>query len=461
MSRWQRGRGTSAAKRSSYEEIAAIEARDPLLENARLLVETGAATPEELRALLADTRVRVAAAAQEAAGRPKLRTREEVMAPLAPYDEGRVRAEAALPIDRAGRERAFEGSLPEAASSPARRTLAALINAALADELARRPGMLVFGEDVGKKGGVYGVSANLQRRFGAARVFDTLLDETSILGLAQGAAHLGLLPVPEIQYLAYVHNAVDQLRGEACSLSFFSSGQFVNPMVVRLPGLSYQKGFGGHFHNDNSIGGLRDIPGLVIAAPARGDDAARILRGCLALAQACGRVVVFLEPIALYHERDLYAEGDGLWLCDYPPPQADAGSAILPGETRVYGEEQRDLLIASYANGLRLSLRAARTLEREHGIRARVLDLRWLNPLPLEAFEEHAGACGAVLVVDECRATGGGIADALLAHLHERRHRSPAGAVRAADSYVPLGPAAAAVLVGEEEIVAAARRLVS
>ena len=105
---------------------------------------------------------------------------------------------------------------------------------------------------MGRKGGVYNVTHDLQKRFGAGRVFDTLLDETSILGIAQGAAHIGLLPIPEIQYLAYIHNALDQIRGEAASLQFFSSGQFRNPMVVRVPGLAYQKGFGGHFHNDNT-----------------------------------------------------------------------------------------------------------------------------------------------------------------------------------------------------------------
>ena len=85
--------------------------------------------------------------------------------------------------------------------------------------MARRPELLLFGEDVARKGGVYNVTNGLQRRFGAARVFDTLLDETSILGIAQGAAHLGLLPMPEIQYLAYLHNALDQLRGEAAASS--------------------------------------------------------------------------------------------------------------------------------------------------------------------------------------------------------------------------------------------------
>jgi 2-oxoisovalerate dehydrogenase E1 component len=442
----------------TWEEIAAVEARDPLPGVARLLIECGAARPAELAALVADTRERVRAAAREAVRRPRLATREQVMAPLAPYDEVRVRAEGRASVDPVRRAEVFEGKLPEAATSATRRTLAAHVNSALVDEFARRGELLAFGEDVGRKGGVYGLTAGLQRRFGRARVFDTLLDETSILGLAQGAAHLGLLPIPEIQYLAYVHNAVDQLRGEACSLSFFSDGRFTNPMVVRIAGLAYQKGFGGHFHNDNSIGGLRDIPGLALAVPSRGDDAARLLRGAIALARACGRVVAFLEPIALYHERDLYAEGDGQWLSDYPPPGSDT-DLLLPGEVGLYGERNTDLLIVSYANGLRLSLRAARALEREHGLRARVLDLRWLMPLPFEAFERHARECRAVLVADECRASGGGVAEALLARLAEARYGGRMGSVRAADSYVPLGPAADTVLIDERQIAAAALEL--
>ena len=93
-----------------------------------------------------------------------------------------------------------------------------------------------------------------------------------------------MLPVPEIQYLAYYHNACDQIRGEAASLSFFSNGQYRNGMVVRIAGLAYQKGFGGHFHNDNSFTALRDIPGLIIACPSRGDDAAMMLRTLAAAA---------------------------------------------------------------------------------------------------------------------------------------------------------------------------------
>jgi 2-oxoisovalerate dehydrogenase E1 component len=444
----------------TVEEIAAVEAHDPLLRNASRLVETGSASPATLLAIVRDTRERVAAAGEEATRRPRLETTAEVIGPLAPYHPDRVAARAALPVlDPDSRAAAWNGSLPEHGRHPNSRTLAGHINAALADEFARRPELILFGEDVGRKGGVYNVTSGLQRRFGSGRVFDTLLDETSILGIAQGAGHIGLLPLPEIQYLAYVHNALDQLRGEAATLQFFSSGQFRNPMVVRLPGLAYQKGFGGHFHNDNSIGALRDIPGLVIACPSRGADAARMLRGAIAMAVEDGRVVVFLEPIALYHEKDLLEPGDGGWLSDYPPPPA----ALLPGEIGVVdppGEGAPDLLLVSYANGYRLSLQAAARLAREHGIRCRVVDLRWLSPLPFEAVRRQAAEIGRVLVVDECRATGAGVADAIVADLAEHALGGPLSSVRAVDSFVPLGTATAAVLVGVEHIVAAARKAV-
>lgn len=437
----------------SRAEIRRSEAADPLLANADLLIRTGAATPERLQALAADTRERVRHAGEEAATRPHLTTVAEVVASLAPWDEGAVRAEAARLPDPDRRRALWEGELPEEARTPVRRTLAAHLSAALTDEMLTRPELIAFGEDVGRKGGVYYVTAGLQKRFGQARVIDTHLDETSILGLAQGAGLLGLLPIPEIQYLAYVHNAVDQLRGEASSLSFFSDGQFQNPMVVRIASWAYQKGFGGHFHNDNSIGGLRDIPGLVLATPSRGDDAVRMLRGAIALARSCGRVVAFLEPIALYHERDLHEEGDGLWLSDYPAP----GEVLLPGEVGLHGDG--DLLIVTYANGVRMSLQAARRLEQDHGIRARVLDLRWLNPLPWEALDRAVAESTRVLVVDEARATGGGIADAVVAHLAEAGFSCRLASVRAVDSFVPLGPAANLVLVQPDDIVQAARRM--
>jgi 2-oxoisovalerate dehydrogenase E1 component len=187
-----------------------------------------------------------------------------------------------------------------------------------------------------------------------------------------------------------------------------------------------------------------------------------MLRGAFAMAIEDGRVVIFLEPIALYHEKDLHRVGDAGWLFAYPPPP----SHLLPGEVAIYepdgaaATDRADLLLVSYANGLRLSLQAQAILAQDDGIRARVVDLRWLNPLPSEAIREQADLADSVLVVDECRATGGGVADAIVADLAERR--SPAGlrSLRAVDSFVPLGTAAAAVLVGLDAILAAARAAV-
>ena len=147
---------------------------------------------------------------------------------------------------------------------------------------------------------MYGVTRGLRDRFGSTRVFDTLLDEQTVLGTALGTSLAGFVPVPEIQYLAYLHNAEDQLRGEAASLRFFSDGQYANGMVVRIPGLAYQKGFGGHFHNDNSLAVLRDIPGIAVAVASHPHSAPGLLRGCLDLARD-GRVCVYVEPIARYH----------------------------------------------------------------------------------------------------------------------------------------------------------------
>jgi len=235
-------------------------------------------------------RARVRDAAVRAASHPKITRRQDVMAPQGPYTPEQVNAEATREDYAAQRLAVFgdQNSLPE--HGPARH-LAVNINRALHDLMAKYEEMTVFGEDVAQKGGVYTVTKGLAKKFKGNRVFNTLLDETTIFGMAQGASYMGLLPFPEIQYLAYVHNAADQLRGEACSLQFFSNDKYRNPMVVRIASLAYQKGFGGHFHNDNSFAALRDIPGLIIACPSRGDDAAMMLRTCAALAKVNGRVV--------------------------------------------------------------------------------------------------------------------------------------------------------------------------
>jgi 2-oxoisovalerate dehydrogenase E1 component len=430
---------------SSYrraDDITADLRRDPLLGTARLLVDAGALSPSEVLDRYESTRAEVLALAEEVADAPQLDSADAVMRPLAPRTPTEV-ARVAL---------STPASRPESASeSPL--TLAQSINRALLDVLAAHPGALVFGEDVAVKGGVYGATRGLAKKVGAGRVFDTLLDEQTILGLALGAGISGLLPIPEIQYLAYLHNAEDQLRGEAATLQFFSNGQYRNPMVVRIAGYGYQKGFGGHFHNDDAVGVLRDIPGLVIASPARPDDAAALLRTCAAAAAVDGSVCAFLEPIALYHTRDLHSDGDGVWMAPYPTDEhVPIGRACTYGDGSV-------LTIVTWANGLYMSLRVAARLARA-GIGCRVVDLRWLAPLPVADIVREASATGRVLVVDETRRSGG-VSEGVLAALVDAGFDGRMARVTSRDSFIPLGDAAQRVLVSEADIERAARRLIA
>jgi 2-oxoisovalerate dehydrogenase E1 component len=440
----------------SYRRPRDIEAdydRDPLLATANLLRAAGVSA-EDVLARYDQIRAAVEAEAEGLRDEPRLGSAAEVLAPLAPRRPELV-AESAKVLS--------------AVPIGAPRTLAESINATLREILAADRRVIVFGEDVGVKGGVYGVTRGLARTFGAARVFDTLLDEQSILGLGLGAGLAGLIPMPEIQYLAYLHNAEDQLRGEAATLPFFSRGRFSNPMVVRVAGLAYQKGFGGHFHNDNAVGVLSDIPGVVVACPARGDDAAGMLRSCVAAAGVDAGVSIFLEPIALYHRRDLHQGGDGGWLA------TDRGGSVAIGSARLYraGTESgpsADAVLASngsttaaaltmiaFGNGVPMSLRVAHRLN-QAGIAVDVLDLRWLAPLPIDDVLAAARATGRVLVVDETRRAGG-VGEGVIAALVEGGFSGQIARVASRDSFVPLGPAADHVLLSEAEIEKAALHL--
>ena len=428
------------------QEVEAEEANDPLLHSVRLLSQSGALEPEAALAIYNETGERVERVAEEAVTRPRLKSADEVMASLIPPKRiCRATNGPSLEV----RAQTF-GSDLKAMEEP--QIMSRLINWALSDLMLEHEEIALMGEDVGRKGGVYGVTQKLIARFGPDRVVDTLLDEQSILGLGIGLAHNGFLPIPEIQFLAYLHNAEDQLRGEAATLPFFSNGQYTNPMVVRIAGLGYQKGFGGHFHNDNSVAVLRDIPGLILACPSNGADAAMMLRECMRLAREEQRLVVFLEPIALYPMRDLHEAGDGGWLATYPEPSR----RIAFGEVGVHGDGE-DVAIVSFANGAYLSRQAQRQLEGQ-GISSRVIDIRWLSPLPEDAILDAVSGCRNVLVVDETRRTGG-LAEALMALLTERS-TVPHARLSAEDSFIATGPAYAVTMPSADGIAEAARKLV-
>jgi 2-oxoisovalerate dehydrogenase E1 component len=420
-------------------ELEAAEAADPILNAVQCLGRRGWLTREALLALEGDAVARVNRAADSARNAPRIGSLPELAAPLAGAQPSDWQRWAAVPEQRTDAE-------PAPASRLTDLTLARGINAALEAELRARPDVVLLGEDVGVKGGVHGVTLGLIQRFGSERVRDTLLDEQSVFGLALGAALVGFLPVPEIQYLAFLHNAEDQLRGEAATLPFFSRGEFTNPMLVRIAGLGDPRGHGGHFHNDNSLAVLRDLPGVPLAVPARADDAFELYRAAFQLARREQRVIVMLEPLALYHERDLWEPGDRAWLA------GDTGKTAEVGRARVYEPAAADLTLVAYARGVRVALRAAQRLEREHGIRARVLDLRWLAPLPAPDVLHHAQATGTLLVVDDARKSGG-VSEALAALVLDAGVPVRFARVTAADCWIPIGPAAAHALPSEDVVV--------
>lgn len=430
----------------SQEEIDEAEKSDPLLQTARLMIDSGHCGAEDALAMYTEIEEETFACAKKAARRPKLQTSQQVMKSLIPPKQ-----DAPIPNgpDPETRAKTLGDSDMRSLESP--QHMAKLINLALADLMMQYPEIVLAGEDIGRKGGVYGVTQRLRQRFGPGRVIDTLLDEQSILGLSLGLAHNGFIPVPEIQFLAYFHNAEDQIRGEAATLPFFSNGQFTNPMVVRIPGLGYQKGFGGHFHNDNSLAVLRDIPGLLLACPSNGLDAARILREAIRLAREERRVTVIIEPIALYMTRDLHSDGDGLWTFPYPDPSSAESSAPDAQTAKATGPKGAKAAIISYGNGHYLSCKAARRLLDEHGLETRLIDLRWLDPLDMDSVLEGIGGCDRVLVVDECRRAGN-VGESLVSMLAGKTE-ARLGLLTAENSFIATGPAHAATLPSVESII--------
>ncbi|MEO0367315.1 MAG: thiamine pyrophosphate-dependent enzyme [Pseudomonadota bacterium] len=429
-------------------EVEADEANDPLLHSASLLAEAGAMTSEQALDTYLKTYSRIEQMSADIATQPHISSVKQLKASLLPPKSGRM---LALPDNEETRAQVFSRDWQNLEKP---QVMSKLINWSLTDLMLAAPQTVLMGEDIGRKGGVYGITQKLQKTFGNDRVVDTLLDEQSILGFAIGLAHNGFIPIPEIQFLAYLHNAEDQLRGEAATLSFFSNGQFANPMVIRIAGLGYQKGFGGHFHNDNSIAVLRDIPGIVLACPSNGADAALMLRECVRLALEEQRIVVFLEPIALYPMRDLHDADDGLWLNSYPALDQE----IRFGEIAQHGEGS-DLAIISYANGYYLSRQAARELEEKHGVSARVIDLRWLSPISDQALIDAVADCECVLVVDECRRTGSMSTE--LGMLLANNSNAAVSTITAEDVFIATGPAYALPLPSKQSIVAAALNLIA
>ncbi len=425
----------------SLREIEETEAHDPLLYSAGWLFHNKVLSSSQILEIYQKTGKKIHEISMEVIEKKPLVSISEIKTSLTACEN---KNHPIPPVSDEKRKKIF-GKNWEKLKEP--QTMTKILNWGLRDILLQYPQSLVFGEDVAEKGGVYNVTNGLKEAFGNRRVFNSPLDEQSILGSAIGLAHNGFIPIPEIQFLAYVHNAEDQIRGEAATLAFFSKGQFTNPMVVRIAGLAYQKGFGGHFHNDNSLAVFRDIPGLILAVPANGYDGVRMLRTCMKEAFERGRVCIFIEPIARYNTRDLFEEGDRLW--SFPYPEIHDFSPL--GELGVYGSISETVII-TYGNGLYFSLQAQKKLKDKYSIHCQILDLKWISPIDYKKLHKQLEGVKKVLFVEECRRTGS-LAEEVISHLAASKTPRKLRIHGGADCFISLGPSSTAGLPGCKSIV--------
>lgn len=311
----------------------------------------------------------------------------------------------------------------------------------LRQEMRRDPRIIIYGEDVGVRGGVFRATEGLQAEFGEDRVMDSPLAESAIIGTAIGAAINGLRPVPEIQFADFIFPAVNQIIQEAARIRYRSNGAFGVPMVIRAP---YGGGIHGALYHSQSIEAFfAHVPGLKVVMPATPYD----VKGLLAASVEDEDPVLFLEHKGAY--RSIRGEvPDERYLI--PLGQADLK------------REGTDVSIISWGMTVNSSLTAAASLEKK-GISVEVLDLRTIRPLDVDAIVATAKKTGKVLVVHEDNLTGGFggevaaiIADHALFHLDAPIRRLAGPDVPA----MPYAPTLEhAFLVTPEKIEAAAEEL--
>jgi 2-oxoisovalerate dehydrogenase E1 component len=282
------------------------------------------------------------------------------------------------------------GETPQARSEETTGTLVETtygkaVTEALRKELETRPELLVYGEDVGVGGGIFGCSRNLQKHFGADRVFDTPISESAILGSALGAAMMGMRPVVEIMWADFMLVALDQIINQMSNLRYLTHGTCTAPLVVRMqqgvtPGSCAQ-------HSQSLEALLFHVPGLRIGLPSTAQDAYDMLRAAI----ACDDPTIIIESRAFYQR---------------------AEAAVLDGPLQPIGglrtrRNGKHIALVSYSTGMPVIAAAAEELAKD-GIDASVIDLRWLSPLPEDELVAAVNAAGgAALIVHEANQTGG------------------------------------------------------
>jgi 2-oxoisovalerate dehydrogenase E1 component len=426
---------SSADTQSKYrpaDELADEAAHDPLALMERALLDGGLMTAEEVAAVKEDARREVAEAARRALAAPR-------------PDPATVGLHVVALPEVAEEAESDDGSGEVVALGEAiRRTLTECMEA---DERIR-----VFGEDVADareqvlanvegKGGVFGTTFGLQRRFGLARCYNTPLAEANIVGRAVGQAIRGLRPVPEVQFFDYIWPAMQQIKTEAATLRWRSAGSFCCPMVLRVPIGGYLAG-GAIWHSQSGESIFAHVPGLTVVMPSRAADAVGLLRTALDAEDP----VLFLEHKHLL--RQPYTR----------TPMPGPGFRVPFGRGRVV-MPGRDLTIVTWGATVEKSRQAAETLG---GASVELVDLRSILPWDRELVAESVVRTSRLLVVHEDILTGGfggEVAAWVAEHCFEHLD-APIARVGATDTHVAYEPSLERAILPQVETIAAAARRV-
>jgi pyruvate dehydrogenase E1 component beta subunit len=318
-------------------------------------------------------------------------------------------------------------------------TIVGAVNHALLTEMALDPEVIVFGEDVGREGGVFRATVGLQERFGAERCFDTPLTEGGIVGAAVGMAVAGCKPVVEIQFAGFSYPTFDQLANHAARLRNRTRGAMEVPLVVRMP---YGGGIGAPEHHSESPEALfGHMPGLKVVIPSTPHDA----KGLLIAAIRDPDPVIFMEPKRIYRSLKQEIPEEAYTV------EIGRAKVIRPGN---------DLTLVSYGAQIKEAGQAAGQLQ-QRGVSAELIDLRTIYPFDLETVTESVRRTGRILVVHEGPQSFGVAAEIITAVLEEVfvYLEAPPTRLSGADTIFPLPRGERHYLISTERIVAAAVQL--